>query len=525
MRKALKPLLVVLLLFMISIIQESPLSALETPRKSYPANGLIVKLKEGGKVQSLGLVSTKSSRNFHLVSVDKSKEQEEIRWLSTNPAVEYVEPNYIRELIRPFGGGPTDTVTVTVPYTPTFEFLKLINADLAHNKGYIGDPGVVIAIADTGVYTSHPLLKDVLLEGFNFLDFSANVADSEFGHGTHVAGIAHNVCPNCRILPIKVVDGFSGDDFSISLGIRAAGDYGARVLNISLGGDAPSRIICEAVAYAQQKGTIVVTSAGNWASAVVGYPASCNPEVVVVAAVDDYDNPALFSNFGPKVDIAAPGVWILSSVPPDPPEFPYPDYVMMSGTSMSSPMVAGAIALVAAHSAPLNWTNEQIIKRVFETAEDFSTLPGIDDMFGKRLDVAKAVGIAYRPVAVGFESKTSLLPAAGGEVSFSAVVRNQNSAVLLVSRGITTEATLYNLTDLVTLNPCFGRHCANYTVPRNQGNDREVYAFSIYVQNKQGKRQTETQKIIVQSPTEVQIVPTIPKVLISRLYLPFVKSE
>lgn len=517
MKKGARVVLVFLLLLMLSVQQHYFLSASEiTDKSSYPSKGLIVKLKEGSSVKSLGMVSSKSAHNFHLVSVAKGKEQEEIRKLSLRPEVAYVEPNYVRQLIRPQHGGPTVTVTTTV--TPNFEYLKWISADLAHDKGYKGDGSVIIAIADSGVYR-HPLLEGSLLDGFNFLEIGSVNTDDFIGHGTQVAGIAHNLCPNCKILPLKVFDFFEGDDFNISLGIRAAGDYGARVLNLSLGGPAPSRTICEAVSYAQIKGTIIVVSAGNDSSTEVGYPAACNKEIVVVSAIDQYDNPAIFSNFGSKVDIAAPGVRILSSIPPEKWN-DYSLYISMSGTSMAAPMVVGTLALIASHTS--HWTSEQIARRVLDTAEDISTAPGVNDMFGKRLNVALAVGLNSRPLAIGFESKAALLPAVGGEVSFSVIARNQTSIVLLVGRGITESVNIVNLTDLVVMNPCTTRYCAQYTVPQNKSGGREIYGVSVYVQNRVGTKQTETLWLTVQSPNETQI---IPKVLSFRLFLPTVRQN
>ncbi len=216
--------------------------------------------------------------------------------------------------------------------------------------------GVTIAVIDTGVDASHPDLAGRVLPGCSFLNTGSTGrpgANDDHGHGTHVAGIAaaltnngigiEGAAPGARILPVKVLNsagqGYSSD---IANGIVWATNNGANVINMSLGGPQPSTAMAAAVLYARSRGVTVVAAAGN--SALAGnaplYPGA-SPGVIAVGAVGTDMKRAPFSNTGSYVDIAAPGVGILSSVPGG-------GYAWMSGTSMATPYVAAAAAIVKA---------------------------------------------------------------------------------------------------------------------------------------------------------------------------------
>jgi subtilisin family serine protease len=283
---------------------------------------------------------------------------------------------------------------------------------------------VIVGVIDTGVDSTHPLLKDVLLPGKNFV-VSEGDSNDGVGHGTHVAGIVHSICPKCSILPVKVLDYYGGDDYTIARGILYAGQQGAKVIQISLGGPAPSGTMCRAIKSVTSAGAQVVIAAGNSASAddwAIGYPGLCDPDSLLVSATNRYNVPSWFSNFGSAVDIAAPGEQVWSTVPTflDPSGL-YP----ASGTSMAAPMVSGAAALLWA--ANPGWTAAQIRDRLTSTARDISTLPGVDDVYGARLDVAQAFGLTARPLVVGVEVDKPWLPQVGtaGErtIRISALVR------------------------------------------------------------------------------------------------------
>ena len=189
-----------------------------------------------------------------------------------------------------------------------------------------GDPEVVIAILDSGVDRTHPdLAAKVISPGRDFANDDNDATDDNW-HGTHVAGIAAadsnnaegiaGVAWNCKILPVKVA-GADGTGFYswIIDGIIWAADQGAEVINLSMGGDFDDPFLEDACKYAFDHGVVVVASAGNDFGGPVLYPAAYDNYVLAVAATDYNDQAADFSNSGPQVDVAAPGVYILGPAP------------------------------------------------------------------------------------------------------------------------------------------------------------------------------------------------------------------
>jgi type VII secretion-associated serine protease mycosin len=261
--------------------------------------------------------------------------------------------------------------------------------------------GVVVAVIDTGVDFTHPDLRASLLTtcGYDFVNRDADPTDDN-GHGTHVSGIvaatANNglggcgAAPEAKVMPIKVLgaDG-SGSDSDVALGIRWAASHGAKVINMSLGGEGSSYTIDQAVAYAESRDVVIVAAAGNGDGAhnplylTDFYPASA-PGVLGVGATTSSDGIAPFSNYGPYVDVSAPGVDILSTT-----FGPAHGYASWSGTSMATPFAAGALALIRSRFPSYTW--DQAAARLESTARDLGA-PGRDDHFGYgRIDIASAV--------------------------------------------------------------------------------------------------------------------------------------
>jgi len=170
------------------------------------------------------------------------------------------------------------------------------------------------------------------------------------GHGTHCAGILAGtdngrgivgIAPRAKILAVKVLgDNGSGTYESVYKGFLWAAEK-ADIISMSLGSaEAPPDVFHQAVKQAYAKNVVIVAAAGNEASAI-NYPAAYD-EVIGVVALDKTLLPASFSNRGAQAEIAAPGVEILSA-------YPGGRYAKLSGTSMSTPIVSGIVALYIAY--------------------------------------------------------------------------------------------------------------------------------------------------------------------------------
>jgi subtilisin family serine protease len=213
----------------------------------------------------------------------------------------------------------------------------------------LGSSSVIVCVADTGVRYTHEDIAPVWGGGYDFVNNDADPAD-DHGHGTHASGIAAAALNNglgiagvarATLKHAKVLDAAGSGSWSVvASGIRWCADQGAASISLSLGGTAGSSTLQSAVDYAWSHGSVVVAAAGNGACTnCVMYPAKY-ANAIAVSCV--YSNKALcsFSSTGPEVDLAAPGSGILAT-------YASADnaYVKMSGTSMSTPHVAGLAAL------------------------------------------------------------------------------------------------------------------------------------------------------------------------------------
>jgi len=318
---------------------------------------------------------------------------------------------------------PAPTVYPNDPELARQWGLAKINAPAAWGI-VTGAVSITIAIVDTGIDLRHPDLTPQLwinpdeipangldddanskvddVHGWHFYQAANGPAENalvqdDFGHGTHVAGIAAAATDNGigiagvawggRLMAVKVLDQYGTGWYSdIIAGIIYAADNGARIVNLSLGGATPSQALCDAAVYAGSRGALVVAAAGNTGGAVL-YPAAC-AGVLAVAATDQADARPSFSNFGPQIDLAAPGVhiystWYATGIGAS-------GYFTKSGTSMATPYVAGAAALVWSQWPA--WRADQVSQQLLATATDVST-PGWDPYSGwGRVNAAAAVG-------------------------------------------------------------------------------------------------------------------------------------
>jgi subtilisin family serine protease len=221
--------------------------------------------------------------------------------------------------------------------------LKLINVEEAWKK--TKGKGVKIAVIDTGVDMTHPDLIHSFKVMINMHNRTTDVTD-DYGHGTHVAGLLTGlhtgVAPEADLYVAKVLNNEGhGTMANVSDGINFAINCDVDVLCLSLGVPFDLPVYLKQKLYdAEAKGITVVCAVGNGNKNTLEYPSKYE-EIVAVGGVDENCQRAKFSNFGKEIDIVAPAVNVLST---------YVDgkYARMSGTSMASPLVAGAIALLIA---------------------------------------------------------------------------------------------------------------------------------------------------------------------------------
>ncbi|MGH8971788.1 MAG: S8 family serine peptidase [Acidimicrobiia bacterium] len=271
--------------------------------------------------------------------------------------------------------------------------------------------GVVVAVVDSGVDAGLEDMAGTVLPGWDATTDSPGGTVDKVGHGTHVAGIiaartgnnagVSGAAPGVQILPVRVLgaDGF-GKMSDVTEGIVWAVDHGADVINLSLGGTGGGSVYRSVLGYARQKGVVVVAAAGNEAQRgnPVIYPGA-DPDVITVASVAPDGTRAPSSTWGDWVDLAAPGTTILSTCPPQAAQCPGaraydptlpPGYGYLSGTSMATPHVAAAAALVLSARPDLSPAAVQAVLE--STARDLG-VAGVDPEFGAGLiDPLAALG-------------------------------------------------------------------------------------------------------------------------------------
>jgi subtilisin family serine protease len=324
--------------------------------------------------------------------------------LRANPDVAAVVPDVILSATDwPTSGDPNDTY-----YASNQADLPRIGMPAAWSTT-TGSSSVVVAILDTGTTMGHEdLLGTTFVAPLDEINGTPNAADDE-GHGTHVTGTiaaqADNakgiagMAPGVSIMPIKVLnsDG-NGDLDGILDGIDYAVAHDADVINMSLGGVMDPATVAAAqptIDAAYAAGITMVAAAGNNFDGTVEYPCAF-VHVICVGATDNLDGHAPFSNVNSYVDISAPGVGVVSTVPGG--------YAPLSGTSMSTPHVAALAALI--RSANPGETVDQVEATILSTAIDLGA-PCRDDGFGfGRIDAAAAVNLA--PPVVSVPLMTSL---------------------------------------------------------------------------------------------------------------------
>jgi thermitase len=268
---------VAVLLCLISTAVQPASAASEPPVRrstgdSFAAGRLLVKFRDGITVgakdelfvdSDLTVLGQLDSLHVYIVGVPEGEEMSLADQLGRHPAVAYAEPDYIYEAL----GVPNDPLYATHQWN-----LPQVNAPAAWDIT-TGVSEFIIAVIDTGVDLSHPDLAGKIVAGYDFAN-SDPVPQDDYGHGTHVAGIAAAIADNgegvagiawgAHIMPIKVLDN-SGYGYTshIAAGIQWAADHGAQVINLSLGGSFPSSTLEDAVNYAYDRGLMPTPATGS----------------------------------------------------------------------------------------------------------------------------------------------------------------------------------------------------------------------------------------------------------------------
>jgi hypothetical protein len=311
------------------------------------------------------------------------------------------------------GNASEKAVAARLAHHPAFKFAEIdqeVEPALIPNDPYygsawhlpkIGAPsawdsslgsGVTIAILDSGVDSAHPDLATELVPGWNFYENNSNTSDV-YGHGTKVAGAAAaagnnalgvaSVAARAKIMPIRVSGSNGYATWSaISQGLIYAADRGVRVANASFLGLTDSSSTRSAAQYMKNKGGLVIVSGGN-TGVQQNYAATTS--MIPVSATDGNDVRTSWSSYGNYIALAAPGAGIWSTTKGG-------GYGAVSGTSFSSPVTAGVVALMMAAKPTLS--NIQIESLLYSTAVDLGT-PGRDPYYGHgRVNAARAVQAA-----------------------------------------------------------------------------------------------------------------------------------
>lgn len=380
---------------------------------------VLVKMKEGFDLDALqgrdGISFSRSGykSEFAVMGVERGQERAEAARLAADPRVEWAEPNYLRQTtaidpklwafynpggLTAYFSDPADS-RYGQPLGATYASILDADEDAIASIGS-GGGAVVISSIDTGVDSDHSEFTGRLIIGKDWVTGDNNPEDED-GHGTHtsgtmagttvgVAGVT-GASANVRILVQRVCGPSGCPTSAIVNAIRAAADYpGMVAMNLSLGGTTISRAEKDAIAYATGKSVLVIAAAGNSGSSKVGCPA-CDANAISVAATSWRDALAYYSQYGSGLDISAPGGELYSNTTDEMgiwSAYLAGGYAMLQGTSMATPQVTGAAAVVASKTG---LRGSALRTRLQSTADDIGTA-GYDTRFGNgRLNVYRAV--------------------------------------------------------------------------------------------------------------------------------------
>jgi len=324
----------------------------DSTNKEFQTMRLILKTKNSNldidKYKAKDIIKYNNMIVLQFDTIEKTKNAYED--LKSNKYVEYIDIDKVIEINSELGEivdkASNDNLASSYNLDSYISYNSWGVEKMEANKysNYLLEEGknndLIIAVVDTGVDYNHLYLSERLLDGYNFISGNDNIYD-DYGHGTHVSGTIVDCTlslSKIKILPIKVLNNTGkGTMLAVGNGINYAISNGADVINLSLGGE-HSLYVDEAVQGALSKNISVVVSAGNENKYINDRCPAHISDATVVSSVDKNDNKSSFSNYGPSVDICAPGENILSCYPGN-------RYIYMSGTSMSVPHISATVAM------------------------------------------------------------------------------------------------------------------------------------------------------------------------------------
>lgn len=324
----------------------------------------------------MGMVYLVEYSETEYESSSQAKEELEESLESMDMDVRYIEENHTVHALE------QSDETAPMDVHPEQEWnYDMINAPDAWDTTP-GSSDTSIAVLDTGIDSDHGNLSDYV-DTEKGKSFVGDEPDDGQGHGTHVAGTiasygeVSGVMEEGSLIPVKVLDDDGGGSmYDIQEGITYAAGEGADVINMSLGGGGEDQGMEEAIDTANSEGTIVVAASGNDGMENVSYPAAYDGSVAV-GSVDSDEQRSEFSNYGPELDVVAPGDDIYSTVPGD-------DYEKMSGTSMATPHIAGVMGLIRSADSDISVDDARDVLN--DTAQD----AGSENEYGDGIADAEA---------------------------------------------------------------------------------------------------------------------------------------
>ena len=333
--------------------------------------------------------------------------------------------------------GVYKNVTLKSPTYPDSRMLEVEEPFMGSSMDWLGvrpdrkdaGKGVKVAIIDTGVDTSHVSLSGIKITEISLLN--EDDSHGNLGHGTGITSVIAGqtedfvgIAPSTEILSVRVLnESGEGDSFTVAKGIVEAVDQGADIINLSLGGMDSSIVMDNAIEYAKLNNVLMVSAVGNEGVQGVSFPAR-HKDVVAVASVDAKSRVSTFSNYGDEVDIAAPGVGVITAWEEN-------EFIHFSGTSIATAFVTGALASELSYSSLED--KEDALNALYANADE-AEKPGKDIWAGRgvlnvrRLEQRNTPGIVDAAV-VGYYFDTEKITSSG-TTPFFVTIQNQGTSWL-----------------------------------------------------------------------------------------------